>query len=346
MKKIKFFALLAALVLPLGFAACSSDDDDDKNNNNNQEAPATDKGDTYDDLSFFQNSIVELDSTGNYRQSVAGVALYNDDPEHLYIGVDTWDEAEEWFRSFLAPDVTATTTSDGLEAKLTDEKGNAQATAYLKHSTKTTNVAEVTVSDESKLKYFTQLTFMLNSAWPENAANKSKYKLGDVLNIKISGIEWNKGAGHDCSSYKKYNEDDFDMEWVCIRKSGNGTKARFVGITKNKIYYNPFVTVWRETCFVPALSTAKSIGSNLTDNWDMYVEIFESLGRTLNTSHDYWIDHQHYSGLGVQYTDHWSYYKNDEYYGAKSDDEQYYILFKIDWLSDDEIYDGMTVSAQ
>ena len=33
MKKIKFFALLAALVLPLGFAACSSDDDDDKNNN-------------------------------------------------------------------------------------------------------------------------------------------------------------------------------------------------------------------------------------------------------------------------------------------------------------------------
>ena len=80
MKKIKFLALLAALVLPLGFAACSSDDDDDKNNNNNQEAPETDIVDAYDDLDVFQNSIVEVDSTGNYRQSVAGVTLYNDDP--------------------------------------------------------------------------------------------------------------------------------------------------------------------------------------------------------------------------------------------------------------------------
>ena len=96
MKTKKFILALAALTIAAtAFIACSSDDDD--NNNNGQNVPESEAVTSYDDLSFFQNAIVSIDSLGNFLCRHYGQPLYDNDTTQLYIGVETLAQAEEIF---------------------------------------------------------------------------------------------------------------------------------------------------------------------------------------------------------------------------------------------------------
>ena len=182
MKTIKFMNALAALAIAAtGFTACSSDDDD----NNGQNVPESQVVTDYDDLNYFQNAIVSIDSEGNFLSRNYGEALYDNDTTHLYIGVETLAQAEDIFREWVAPNGNVAKTGNELTYLLTDVQGRAEGTIFFKAASSAGIVAEVTPSSPTLLKHFSKVTFLTNSAWPYNDSSDEVYHLGDTRRLTV-----------------------------------------------------------------------------------------------------------------------------------------------------------------
>ena len=345
MKKI-LLALLAAVVLPLGFAACSSDDDNNDNNNGDETGRHKTTVTNWDDQEYFQNVITDLDTLGNLRGYHFGKVLYKDDPGHLYIGVDSLGEAEKMFRRWLPGDVklASVTRADGAAAEttviwvaaLTDMDGNDQVTITFATG-EGTNVAEVTFSDESAFDYFYQITFMYNSAWPQNDKKSKHWKIGDILY-----------DGYAVNIEDRLDDSDKPLNWVCIRKGGNGTRPIFAAITKHDTYVNG-TSIWRPTFYnirksryCPDESMAKTIHSYLTDDyWEIFVAAFNEAGcGKLTEDKDYWIN-KHTDATDWCYVD---YDDTQNYCGDWISEEDPFLLY-FDWYDDDEVHDDMSIDA-
>ena len=167
MKKNKFLSLLGLMLMAAAlttFTACSGSDDDD-----NQSGTTY----MYDDLDYFQKALCTIDDAGNLVSYNTGTILYKDEPQHLYIGVDNIEEAARIFAKWLSPDVKLpdiTPSVRELTAQLTDKQGKAQGTIYFRAGTEPI-VAEVTASAGTQLKFIDRITFLLNSAWPQNSGD-------------------------------------------------------------------------------------------------------------------------------------------------------------------------------
>jgi hypothetical protein len=303
--------------------ACSDDDDDNKKDNPSQEETAK-----YDDLAYFQNAICRIDSLGNLARYNIGEALYESEPEHLYIGVDNIEEATKWFSYWIAPDVelgNITPTTTDLTVQLTDTLGRAQGTIYFKAGSGQA-VAEVTYSSETQLKYIDRITFLLNSAWPFNSG-RSQWHKGDIRRMAVTG---------DAAS--SLDDEDQILNWVLIREGGNGVKPMWCAITKNS--YN---ACWqqnktRPSSYCPSLPTAKTISDILRSDYSYFISRFKEAGcGELSYTESYWIDHQTKGGfLGAETYTHMMLYSSPDYYtnGAKGVSASQPFLLKIDWLND------------
>ena len=314
----KTLAALPLLALSaLAFYACNKDDDP------GEEVEL----DVFDDLSYFQNSIVDVDSLGTFRYYAYGEPIYENDPEHLYVGVDDIDEAAAIFRQWLAPDVTVTESGGKLSCALTDEGGKAQGTVYFTPG-EGANVAEVTASSDTRLLHFSRLTFLLNSAWPFNSAASRWHKFDIIKNVTPKGIK-----GHLPSEDKILN-------WVCIRESGNGVKPMFCAVTTNNgMNCNSHDhTEVMTSKYCPGLEKAKNIGDILQKDWDLFKAVFHEAGG--DVSYDCWIDHTH-----SNFWKYWDYiyYGSNKVYGRKSWGDGSVWLLKIDWIDDDQMYDGASI---
>lgn len=299
MKKNFFMTivLLAAVVLPLGFASCSANDNpvEDPDEQDITEAVIID---AWDAPRFFLHAIATCDQEGNNFESFAwGEELYpNTDPGHLYIGVDTFDEAEQIFRRWLAPNVNPgliPPSDKALKCPLPDLKGIPQMEVYLKPGETDDVVAEVTVSDESKLKHFYKITFLKNSAWPTND-DETTWEVGDIVkNVKLTS---------DNNIEDKLNDKDKRLDFVCIRKSGNGIKPWFITVTKHEDYVcggtieRPTYKRIRMSYWTPDEDTANEIQSLMSENWSLIESEFEDADcGTLSEGRYYWIDRCHKS---------------------------------------------------
>ena len=321
MKKRFLPALLAMLMLATvapTFTACS-DDDDDKNNSEQTESQKL----QYDDLDIFQRAICNIDSAGQLVRYQFGEALYDAEPQHLYIGVDNIEEAAKMFRCWIASDVelgTITPTVSDLTAQLTDTQGHAQGTIYFRAGSGQT-VAEVTYSPETKLKYIDKITFLLNSAWPYNSG-ELKWHLGDIRPFTPSG-KCGEGLA----------DNDKTLNFVLTQEGGHGLNAVWSAITNNKYpdYEGDFTNIfYSDSC--PTRSSADYITIMLTKDWDFFVEKFNQAGcGPLDASASYWIQQMH-----------GSYYECMMYSAGyvtgifKHDGEERFLL-KIDWLKDGEL---------
>ena len=338
-------ALLCTMMLPMGFAACSSDD-----NNNDVEAPETDEYKVFDDLSYFQRAIVQMDPLGKFLYFHYGKVLYPNDRGHLYIGVNSWEEAEKIFRSWIAPDVVLSNvapSSRALKGELTDTLGNAQLTVYLQPG-EGLNVAECTVSDESQLEHFTCVSFIDNSDWPEDSG-ENNWKVGDVvlgLMIHDRDCDMFKYVDPGCNCINNSLDDkDKMLNFVCLREQSNGVKPLFAAITAHDGYkcgggiYPSYVNI-RESDYTPNESEAGTIRSLLNSNWDFFVSAFKEAGfGPLTEGCDYFIDKKHYGGFLnlVTYYDTYS-YKTGYINGILVGGSRRFLLY-FDNLSDDEIDD-------
>ncbi len=323
--------------MSIAISGCSDSNND---NENTQEPENTEviAIETFDDLHYFQNSIVEVDEAGDIVVQHYGVVLYADDPEHLYIGVDSYEEAEGLFREWIAPDVTLGTTAP-LTASLTDEEGKAQGSVTFAKGTESGHVAEVTASAETQLKKFSKITFLLNSAWPFNEADPI-YNVGDVIPFPLLGFD---------NSYLK--DDDKLLEWVCIRAQGNGQKPIFVTLTKNgytnglKGYFqrDKFVAI-KKSRYSPGMERATLVSNIVKARWNYYCALFEDVKCGPLSQNFVWIDSWHTPNYFVSYDDYMV-LSSGEIYGASnhnlfsSEDHNKALpfLFVLDWKTEDEL---------
>ncbi len=334
MKKRFIPALMALLMLATAIpslTACS-DNDDDKNNSEQTDSEQTDSQKLqYDDLDIFQRAICNIDSAGQLVRYEIGEALYDAEPQHLYIGVDDIEEAAKMFRYWIAPDVelgTITPTVSDLTAQLTDTLGHAQGTIYFRAGSGQT-VAEVTYSPETQLKYIDKITFLQNSAWPYNSGG-NKWHLGDIRSFRITG---KCGDG--------LADNDKQLNFVLIRERGNGTNPVWAAITNNKYTNSSGRQKWGVdnsfdyvfySSYNPNRSDADQNSSAMRENWDYFVEKFKQAGcGPLDASASYWINETHWD-WGRYYE--CMIYSNGYVSGIRHTDGEERFLLKIDWLQD------------
>lgn len=369
MKKNLFFALLAALVLPVGFAACTNED----NPSEDPEAPESDVVviNAWDAPRYFQHAIATCEQNGDNFESFAwGVELYKNDPGHLYIGVNSFDEAEKMFKYWLAPNVKPALlppSDRALQCPLPDLKGITQMEVYLKPGETDDVVAEVTVSDKSKLEHFYKITFLKNSAWPTNGDDgadgddsegndgegeegeegddvvETSWNVGDIVkNVKITS---------DNSIEDKLDDSDKQLDFVCIRASGNGINPWFVATTKHDSYKcgnssnRPTYNRIRKAYWVPDEDTSNEIRSMMKDNWDTIKAAWEKAdnGSFPNQGNDKepFIDRCHISSA-VHFFDAYNF--DSGYINGRKAQTGSSFFFNFNNYSASDVYDGCTVS--
>ena len=326
MKRYKYFtALLFAALMGVSFAACSDSDDNSGSGNPDSEGKVS-----YNDLSYLQKAIIEVDAEGNFLARTCGEVLNVSEPHHLYVGVESLEEAKQRFLGWLAPDVNVTTTASGFSAQLSDEEGHAQGTVYFTAASANGQVAEVTASADTKLQYFDKVTFLLNSAWPVNAAEKI-YHVGDVITHSPVTPHYLPDRLRDC---------DKTMKFLCIRESGNGNNPLFVTLTEGTYtcggvdYYDKYVSI-RDSKFCPGESKAKEISKILVSNWDYFHEAFKAQGIDMRGDTNYWVDELHFNWVRFYGAIN---LPSGILYGYKVGESALHFLLKIDWMDDATIY--------
>lgn len=223
---------------------------------------------SFNDLAFFQKA------TDGY-----GVALDPDYPDHLYIGVGDYDEAETLFLSWVAPggDVRWTPPSTDLVYQFTDEDGNRQGCVTFAENYEDGHVADLYVEKGTELP-FRRISFLLHDAWPPFHGEASKWQLGDIA-TKIRG----------------YTS-------VCIREAGQGVKGLLLALTSEEYWGNGYIFAdggrnmtnngmnldWVNR-YVPDETEAVSIAKILCGDWDFYVDCFkEAKAGALVRGREYW----------------------------------------------------------
>ena len=274
-----------------GFTACSSDDD--KGNSGPEEPTmpeeASGKATAFDDLSYFQNAIVRVDSLGRFVERNYGKPIYDNDTTTVYIGVETLEEAREMFNLWLAPDVKTTTqtpTTTDVTATLTDREGNVQGEVYFKAANDGATIAEVTTT--AAVRHFSKVSFIPNSAWPHNAQD-GLYVKGDIISANVK--------------YERKSGDVIErtMKMVCVRSQSNGVPPLFAGISPEKL--NTCINVsgtrkiWDSGYDLTDLAhqaDAEEIAKCLQQDWDLFVAMFEYAGEgPLKANEMYWINEEH-----------------------------------------------------
>ena len=313
-------AIVSAIALCTGFAACSNDDDED-----NPNVPESEAVTTFDDLAYFQDAFIETDSLGKFIAHCVGTPIYENDPTHLYIGVETIHEALEYWDACLAPDITRTTSvANSYNYTLTDKDGQSQGTVSFAPGTESGHVAEIT-TDATDLKHFKTVTFLLNSAWPFNSG-ESKYHLGDV---RWETTWYYDDDDHHCTYNGTYG-------FVCVREKSNGVKPLFVAITNEQIDASNFNgRSLLSSKYCPGEAKAKQISELLRKDWELFEACFEeAYSGPFQKGLYYWYDKSVWkwvylaqgciclsTGVLSDWDFMWHYPKK-------------HVLLKVDWLDD------------
>lgn len=323
------------------FSACSDNDDDADYNAANTNAPEQQKATAYDDLDFFQRAIIDMDSVGTFRGREWGVPRNVRDTTHLFIGVESLAQAEEIFREWVAPDIEPTAMGNNLSCSLTNREGKPQGTLFFTPSNEGNTVAEVTVSSGTKLKHFSRITFLHNSAWGFNSA-KSRWHVGDIVrNVKFKDIS--------PVGVRDLDSRDQALNYVCIREDGNGIQPMFCAITNKSYIWPGYDETYGLGCselvhskYCPSLSTAESIHKILSKDWDFFVALFDEAGEGKLGKRPYWIDHRQ-DKIIMAYVQLYFYDSGYNYGSKKFDDDEAPILVKMDyWISDTGFNEGGT----
>ena len=290
MRKVNLFIILASTFISMvSFLACSKDDDDTKSEQDKEPIMVT----SYDQVKFFQNNIVEIDSVGNVLQRLYGSKLNSADSTELYVSVDSLEEAIDLFKEWMSPDTKVEEVAPSevnMKADLADESGVGKETVYFNQITDGgENVAEVTFKNGDVIKHISRIVFMKVSAWPENT-EMTKYSLGEVVNYKGS-------------------------TWVCIREAKPGRTGLIVCLYELMSEDE----VARKISFrLAGESEAKTVSTVLKSDWDTYSAFFADAGmnlrsdvfyRTRETSWKFWTYHIKLStGEGARLFDCTKYY--------------------------------------
>lgn len=311
--KLPWLAGILLVAATLSFPACNKKDNPGAGRGKEDDKIIS------DDLAVFQKAICAIDEDGQLIHYNVGEALYESEPEHLFIGVDDIQEAADMFRNWIAPDVNLGDDVKQLTANLTDADGKPQGTLYFKAGSGTT-VAEITCSSDTKLLYVDKITFLQNSAWPYNSG-ENKWHVGDFLDYSPTG---------KCG--ENLQDSDKNLSFVLLREAGNGKKPLWVAITRNK-YRTMVIDDLLATDYSPGMNLTKEISKIVREDWDFFVERFNTAGCGKLYPDDSYIFDSYHTAYGILYQD-LIILKNGYLWGYADDDHSYQALMIIDWFED------------
>ena len=290
MKKINISTLLASIAMMGIMASCSSEDDGigsySHTASSKQEVTKT-SGDatTFDQVSFLQDNIIELDSLGNIRQRITGAMLNSSDTTELYVGAKDIDAATKKFMSWLSPDTRVSTSSPStvnLEVPLTDGNGNVVETAYFKQvEGEGEKIAEVTFAKKNVLKHFTKIVFRT----PFGSGKKN------LLAANSNGGITPYYLGETCAFETVY---DGVSDYVCVREPSDGESGLMVHISPDG--HMPGLNAAQR---MGNLSLAKTVSEIIRSDWDRFDGYFKKAGVTLDKNGYYWVDKYNYFVLAL-----------------------------------------------
>lgn len=235
--------------------ACSDDDDD----SNASEMPQEGEVEFFDELSFLQNSIVEIDSTGAKMGVSCGKALDEMAPTELYVGAENIEEAKEIFLSWIINKESVISTGNNITVSLKSEERNDQGKVYFTAKEQGSMVGEypliAEVTFDTDIKYVSKVYFINKSSWPNNAG--SLFFVGDIVNLHSFGREGMKN-------------------YVCIREFSAGVKGMLISMS-DKSYDGMEGIGWtaKET-------EAKQASEIIRKDWNTFKVFFEDAGLRLN----------------------------------------------------------------
>jgi hypothetical protein len=274
--KNMLLAGLFVLAGAAGFTACSDSDDDKGESPETPETPTEPKKQiAYDDLAYFQNSIVRVDSLGQFLERYYGEPLYENDTTNVYVGVENLAEAREIFDGIMAPDVKVTTqtpSTTDVTATLTDKDGNVQGEVYFRAGTDGTTIAEITTT--AAVRHFRKVSFIPNSAWPTNV-QEGKFVKGVVYPMDVRTGYTGEGAFDDHESIYE------TLNMVCVRAQGNGKAPLLLAIGKEKWCNGdtPYCYwIQSQLCDIINDQNAKEALKIIQADWDLFVGAFELAG--------------------------------------------------------------------
>jgi len=277
--KTRYILLLSVAILAAGaMISCNKD--------NPEEHPSSGKLEGIDDLDYFRSMIAWEDSLGTIHRNY-GEVLPGEDPRHLYVGADSYGEAEEIFMGWVAPEGDVRTADGQVQYHMTDEKGQSRGIVTLARSGDSECVAEVTASAGVDLGVFDRITFRKKSSWPSLSGEGSKYQLGDIVNVPVVGLGTYKG--------------------ICIREKAKGVSGLVLAISRYEFHggvdlEDGSIGMMIRTLFVkynkdwvnsacPNKSEAVDIAKILSRDWDFFEACFDDAGEgQLHKGANYWTE--------------------------------------------------------
>lgn len=252
MNKMKKVSYLLFLISFLGFNCISCSDDDTIH----EEEPVGEVV-SVDELEVLQNSLAKVDEKGNLVERVLGVSLDAADPDEVSVGVDSYDEAVEIFSKLFAD--TTIVSNNGTVATFAVKEGKAELIA----TSDTDGQVAYAKFDVPGLKHVSQVNFILNSAWPDNAGGKGYHKFGMVYEAK----GW---SDYGVTSNNDYIDPEKMFKYLCIREYNNGKPALLFAICTDKFALHPRSFNYGAGSNIPSEKKAKEIASILQKDWDTY----------------------------------------------------------------------------
>ena len=310
----------------LAMVGCSNDD----NGTGQPNVPERQDVTAFDDLEFFQEYFINVDSLGNFVSRSIGIPLpvYDEDTTHIFIGVEDIEEALSYWECCLPPIDEIRPLLSGnypITYTLTDEQGRSQGTVTFAPSTEPGFVADIT-TDLPGLRHFKKVTFVQNDSWPVNFT-EGQYHFGDVRTITFS---------YDGTYWYKEKVKTRTMKFVCLREKGRGVKPLYVSITPEDMEpEEDFALLLSDYC--PESGEATMIYRIINDyGFTKAIDLFEQAGEgALKSDEYYWFNGYSYNSLGHFY---WEAIRLSDGYVNRWDinynDPHKHALVKIDWLDE------------
>ena len=227
MKKKLFLAFMAFAALAM--VGCSNDD----NETEQPDVPERQDVTGFDDLEYFQEYFINVDSLGNFVSRSIGIPLpvYDTDTTHIFIGVEDIDEALTYWADCLPPIDEIRPLLSGnypYTYTLTDEQGATQGIVSFAPSTEPGFVADIT-TDLPGLRHFKKVTFVQDDSWPVDFT-EGQYHFGDVRRFIFSYPVQENYHGYPVEAIYTRS-----MSFVCLREKGRGVKPLYVSITPDEL---------------------------------------------------------------------------------------------------------------
>lgn len=197
-----FNMLVAATLLAFifGITSCSDDEPGEGAETN---IPEKGNGEdfVFDDAGYFEDNFFGFDSLGNSYDRKVGYALDSSDPQHLYVGADSHEDAKNKFLLWLAPGYESKLTyeKDGrIIYTPTDEEDNPQGQIIYTPNDDGYKFATVSLTKDTQISTFREVTIIRHNGFPDNNDSNGDFIVeGDYVGAKAwhkNPEEWPLGS--------------------------------------------------------------------------------------------------------------------------------------------------------